>query len=198
LLWLAAVVAGFGMNARAGKNEPGQSGGDAEKLGHHSLHLVGRETRCHARNLCDFRRRRSVGCHPRSSNSCDRIHHHGAITLARTKHFAGRGHKGQDRATGEQGRGAARGGRMGVVVVVFAVVAAAAWIAMAIAALRMLRYRRRSILWLGMNGWAFFQGDSFAPEAAKYRRHFLRAAAAFVVAIVFAAGAAVLAALSVR
>lgn len=87
---------------------------------------------------------------------------------------------------------------MNVVVVLFAVAAAAAWVAMAIAALRMLRYRRRSILWLGMNGWAFFRGDAFAPEAATYRRHFLRAALAFVVAIMFAAGAAVLAALSVR
>lgn len=80
---------------------------------------------------------------------------------------------------------------MHIVAVIFSGVAIAAWLVIAISALQMLRHRRRSIIWLAMNNWAFFSGDAFAPEAKKYRRRVLRAAAVFAVAIAFAAGAAV-------
>lgn len=71
--------------------------------------------------------------------------------------------------------------------------AVAAWVCMAVFAVRMLRHRRRPILWLAMNGWAFFRGDAFTPEAESDRRRFLLAFAASFVAIAAAAVAAVVA-----
>ena len=70
-----------------------------------------------------------------------------------------------------------------IAFVLLAAVAAIAWIVAVVSAIRMLRYRKRPVLWLAMNGWAFFASASFAAEAAPDRRRLLWGVAAFAGAI---------------
>ena len=70
------MVAGFGLGA--GDKESGQDGGsntaDADKLGHHSLHCVGRKPGVMPENLVEILVSRSAGNHYRSLDLCDGDH----------------------------------------------------------------------------------------------------------------------------
>ena len=76
--------------------------------------------------------------------------------------------------------------------VIIAILAFAAWSSLVISGIRMLRHRRRSILWHAMNGWSFFWGDTFAPGAERDRRRLILSFGLFFLAIVAAMAAAVI------